>query len=165
MSSRVWCVVMVSALALMLQWHEAFSSYAGSASAIIDPSKVKQVSWKPRSVSTFCTTHVCIRNSISYLAIDDDDDDFDAFGAELSFTRVFWRNWNAITWFPSPNRSSRDPRWPIICPARASWAKSERAPACSFPRTRLVPPSLHLLPFIIEFLCASGRSDINLIST
>ncbi|KAH1208509.1 putative prolyl 4-hydroxylase 4 [Glycine max] len=49
MSSRVWCVVMASALALMLQWHEAFSSYAGSASAIIDPSKVKQVSWKPRA--------------------------------------------------------------------------------------------------------------------
>lgn len=47
--SRVWCVV-VSALALMMQCLGASSSYAGSASAIIDPSKVKQISWKPRSV-------------------------------------------------------------------------------------------------------------------
>lgn len=118
-----------------------------------------------RGLFLLSTLHiVCIWNSIWYSA-NDNDNDLNVFGAELSFTRVFWRNWNAITWFPSPNRSSRDPRWPIICPARASWAKSERAPACSFPRTRLVPPSLHLLPFIIEFLCASGRSDINLVST
>ncbi|KAK7359657.1 hypothetical protein VNO77_01619 [Canavalia gladiata] len=43
--SRVWCVV----VALILQWHGAWSSYAGSASAIINPSKVKQISWKPRA--------------------------------------------------------------------------------------------------------------------
>ncbi|KAK2401591.1 Oxoglutarate/iron-dependent oxygenase [Trifolium repens] len=30
--------------------HEALSSYAGSASAIIDPTRVKQVSWKPRAI-------------------------------------------------------------------------------------------------------------------
>lgn len=47
--SRVWCVV-VSALAWMMQWQGGSSSYASSASAIIDPSKVKQISWKPRSV-------------------------------------------------------------------------------------------------------------------
>ncbi|XP_047181041.1 probable prolyl 4-hydroxylase 4 [Vigna umbellata] len=46
--SRVWCVV-ASALALMMQWHGAWGSYAGTASAIIDPSKVKQISWKPRA--------------------------------------------------------------------------------------------------------------------
>lgn len=48
--SRVWCVVVSALLALMMQWHGAWGSYAGTASAIIDPSKVKQVSWKPRSV-------------------------------------------------------------------------------------------------------------------
>ncbi|ESW19831.1 hypothetical protein PHAVU_006G159200 [Phaseolus vulgaris] len=46
--SRVWCVV-VSAFAWMMQWQGGSSSYAGSASAIIDPSKVKQISWKPRA--------------------------------------------------------------------------------------------------------------------
>ncbi|KAK7303184.1 hypothetical protein RJT34_14086 [Clitoria ternatea] len=48
MMRRVWGVLVV-ALLLMLQWHGAWSSYAGSASAIIDPSKVKQISWKPRA--------------------------------------------------------------------------------------------------------------------
>ncbi|WVY93249.1 hypothetical protein V8G54_032337 [Vigna mungo] len=48
--SRVWCVVVSALLALMMQWHGAWGSYAGTASAIIDPSKVKQISWKPRSV-------------------------------------------------------------------------------------------------------------------
>ncbi|KAM6545295.1 hypothetical protein CsatB_026031 [Cannabis sativa] len=30
-------------------FHESFSSYAGSASSIINPAKVKQISWKPRA--------------------------------------------------------------------------------------------------------------------
>lgn len=48
---RVWCLVV--ALVLISEFHGAWGSYAGSASAIIDPTKVKQVSWKPRSLSLF----------------------------------------------------------------------------------------------------------------
>ncbi|WJX77322.1 procollagen-proline 4-dioxygenase [Trifolium repens] len=32
------------------KFHEALSSYAGSAGAIINPTRVKQVSWKPRAI-------------------------------------------------------------------------------------------------------------------
>ncbi|KAJ1395159.1 ShKT domain [Sesbania bispinosa] len=46
MSSRVWFLVF---LLLISHWDEVCSSYAGSASSIINPSKVKQVSWKPRA--------------------------------------------------------------------------------------------------------------------
>jgi prolyl 4-hydroxylase len=48
---RVWCLIIP--LLLIFKFHEALGSYAGSTSAIIDPTKVKQVSWKPRSLSQF----------------------------------------------------------------------------------------------------------------
>ncbi|KAJ7980181.1 Prolyl 4-hydroxylase subunit alpha-like protein [Quillaja saponaria] len=47
--TRVWPLVFLFFVSISLQFRESFSSYAGSASAIINPSKVKQVSWKPRA--------------------------------------------------------------------------------------------------------------------
>lgn len=44
---RVWCSIIVPLL-LICKFHIALGSYAGT-SAIIDPTKVKQVSWKPRA--------------------------------------------------------------------------------------------------------------------
>ncbi|KAL9277887.1 hypothetical protein ACSQ67_024899 [Phaseolus vulgaris] len=44
--SRVWFLVF---LLLISKCDKVWSSYAGSASSIINPSKVKQVSWKPRA--------------------------------------------------------------------------------------------------------------------
>lgn len=47
--SRVLCFLLF--LVLIIQTDEVQSSYAGSASSIINPSKVKQISWIPRSLS------------------------------------------------------------------------------------------------------------------
>nr|AFK35574.1 unknown [Lotus japonicus] len=44
--SSLWFLLF---LPLIFHWNEVSSSYAGSASSIINPSKVKQVSWKPRA--------------------------------------------------------------------------------------------------------------------
>ncbi|KAJ1428822.1 ShKT domain [Sesbania bispinosa] len=46
--SRVWCLV-VPLVLLICESHGASNTYAGSASAIIDPTKAKQISWKPRA--------------------------------------------------------------------------------------------------------------------
>ncbi|KAI4317681.1 hypothetical protein L6164_025531 [Bauhinia variegata] len=45
--TRVWCFLFLISISLILP--QASCSYAGSASAIINPSKVKQISWKPRA--------------------------------------------------------------------------------------------------------------------
>ncbi|KAF7813706.1 putative prolyl 4-hydroxylase 4 [Senna tora] len=47
--SRVVFLLSVLLISIFLIPREVSSSYAGSASAIINPSKVKQVSWKPRA--------------------------------------------------------------------------------------------------------------------
>ncbi|CAL0330686.1 unnamed protein product [Lupinus luteus] len=47
-SDRVWCLLFFF-LSLIFQFDQVFSSYAGSASSVINPSQVKQISWKPRA--------------------------------------------------------------------------------------------------------------------
>ena len=145
-SRRVWRLALALLLVLICHCHRARSSYAGSASAIIDPSRVKQVSWKPRSLSL----------SVSALNAYDCDYDYDIelnwdqwmnelnantgignWNAGHSCMKVSWRSWNATTWFPLPNRTSRDLLSPMTSPERASSVKSGLALACSFPRTRL----------------------------
>jgi prolyl 4-hydroxylase len=50
MSKLIWFSVFLLVV-LISQTDKVESSYAGSASAIINPSKVKQISWNPRSLS------------------------------------------------------------------------------------------------------------------
>lgn len=46
--TKVWAQLFLFLLSISFAFNESLSSYAGSASSIINPSKVKQVSWKPR---------------------------------------------------------------------------------------------------------------------
>lgn len=47
--SKLWLQAFLFLLSISSTLHESSSSYAGSASSIINPSKVKQISWKPRA--------------------------------------------------------------------------------------------------------------------
>ncbi|EXC05706.1 Prolyl 4-hydroxylase subunit alpha-1 [Morus notabilis] len=47
--SKLWVQLFLFLLSISSSFHESSSSYAGSAASIINPSKVKQVSWKPRA--------------------------------------------------------------------------------------------------------------------
>ncbi|GMN46524.1 hypothetical protein TIFTF001_015714 [Ficus carica] len=47
--SKLWLQAFVFLLSISSTFHESSSSYAGLASSIINPSKVKQISWKPRA--------------------------------------------------------------------------------------------------------------------
>lgn len=49
--SKLWLQAFLFLLSISSTFHESSSSYAGSASSIINPSKVKQISWKPRFLS------------------------------------------------------------------------------------------------------------------
>jgi prolyl 4-hydroxylase len=53
MSKLIWFLVFLLLVVLISETDKVESSYAGSASAIINPSKVKQISWNPRSLSLF----------------------------------------------------------------------------------------------------------------
>lgn len=46
--NKVWAQVVIFVFSISLAFHESWSTYAGSASSTINPSKVKQVSSKPR---------------------------------------------------------------------------------------------------------------------
>ncbi|KAI4345516.1 hypothetical protein L6164_012631 [Bauhinia variegata] len=47
--TRVRCLIFLFLISISLILSQASSSYVGSASAIVNPSKVKQISWKPRA--------------------------------------------------------------------------------------------------------------------
>lgn len=68
---RVWSFIIP--FLLICKFHGAYCSYAGSTNAIIDPTRVRQVSWKPRSVSKFVSQilNLALKSMSSLLLTDE----------------------------------------------------------------------------------------------
>lgn len=100
--NKVWAQVVIFVFSISLAFHESWSTYAGSASSTINPSKVKQVSSKPRYLIrtihhffSFLFSLLCILRFIFVFWF------WMPFGllfVELTSTKAFLRSWSAITW-------------------------------------------------------------------